>query len=297
MNKHDIAGPGSPLEEGMPCWAEIVFEVKCPQCKYDLRLLKRPVCPECGTLFCWEEVLARAEYERCSFVKQLLQLFCSSFKPQSLSLTSDFDNRKREFSILVCLFLTSVNIPLVVYHTLAWCVGWLSLKGIEDAWVSPKIDFTLYMIVNALAEGARVPIDMPIARLIVITSSVTIIATTTILIMASPPGRSGQRWNIRRILSLVLLAMLPSALWFGCLLYGRFVIVAFWGAIGFGSSNWAIIAFPVVIVGIFCKYLVAGIRRELTCERPTLLAMLASTGAIAIAGIIWVVTELAMNYG
>lgn len=295
MNTHEFASRSLPVDEGVPNWLEIDYEVICPTCAYNLRFLMRPVCPECGTHFCWEEVLARAVRERCSFIGDLLGLFCSSFAPQSL--TTDFGNCKRNFSLLTCLFVTSLIIPLVAYHILAWSVGWLSLKGVEDRLVNPETSYTSYMIVNALADGARVFLDVQIFQLGLIAIPVTIIATTTILIIASPLGQSGEQWKISRVLSLVLLAMTPSALWFGCLLYSRFVIVAISGAFGFGLSKWATMTLPFVISGIYCKYLVEGIRRELTCRRPILLAILASTGAIATAGIIWIVIELTIDYG
>src|SRR4051812_30293929 len=38
-------------------WSSITNEVECPLCRYNLRGLTEPRCPECGLQFTWAEVL------------------------------------------------------------------------------------------------------------------------------------------------------------------------------------------------------------------------------------------------
>lgn len=53
--------PGEPhtpiLPEGLPDdWVQR-SEVRCPRCRYDLRMLRAPRCPECGLVFRWQTLL------------------------------------------------------------------------------------------------------------------------------------------------------------------------------------------------------------------------------------------------
>jgi hypothetical protein len=43
--------------EAPPNWAEWTTDVLCPLCRYNLRGLETPRCPECGYTFAWPEVL------------------------------------------------------------------------------------------------------------------------------------------------------------------------------------------------------------------------------------------------
>ena len=50
------------LRDGEPVWDLIDFELACPRCGYNLRMLTRPRCPECGLDFDWRAVLDRAAW-------------------------------------------------------------------------------------------------------------------------------------------------------------------------------------------------------------------------------------------
>lgn len=49
--------PATILVDGQPAWDRIGFDVLCPRCDYNLRLLPQPRCPECGLEFRWLDVL------------------------------------------------------------------------------------------------------------------------------------------------------------------------------------------------------------------------------------------------
>jgi hypothetical protein len=54
----------APLDEdGNPAWERIDFTITCSRCGYNLRMLERPLCPECGLEFSWTDALRRAELE------------------------------------------------------------------------------------------------------------------------------------------------------------------------------------------------------------------------------------------
>jgi hypothetical protein len=40
-----------------PSWDSIAEQIHCPLCKYDLRGLLEPRCPECGYTFAWSDLL------------------------------------------------------------------------------------------------------------------------------------------------------------------------------------------------------------------------------------------------
>lgn len=44
-----------------PDWGQVDYDVHCPRCGYNVRLLPQPRCPECGLEFVWGELLAAAE--------------------------------------------------------------------------------------------------------------------------------------------------------------------------------------------------------------------------------------------
>lgn len=46
-----------------PDWETLDIELRCPRCRYDLRRLPQPRCPECGLQFRWAELVAAT---RCS---------------------------------------------------------------------------------------------------------------------------------------------------------------------------------------------------------------------------------------
>ena len=56
--------PQPTLPEGVPDDWRLDRDLPCPQCRYNLRTLHTPRCPECGLVYYWEEVL-RVECPRC----------------------------------------------------------------------------------------------------------------------------------------------------------------------------------------------------------------------------------------
>jgi len=44
-----------------PNWSKLEFELCCPRCGYNLRLLTLPRCPECGLHFRWDELIRAKE--------------------------------------------------------------------------------------------------------------------------------------------------------------------------------------------------------------------------------------------
>lgn len=58
----DSRGPTASLfrEDGAPDWDALSFDVCCSRCGYNLRMLTRPLCPECGLTFEWADVVNRS---------------------------------------------------------------------------------------------------------------------------------------------------------------------------------------------------------------------------------------------
>jgi hypothetical protein len=55
------SGPGKPPEAGAPDWRAVGEDVLCPLCRYNLRGLAEPRCPECGYRFEWDALLDPAK--------------------------------------------------------------------------------------------------------------------------------------------------------------------------------------------------------------------------------------------
>lgn len=49
---------------GAPDWSTLDFEVTCPRCAYNLKMLAQPRCPECGLEFAWRAVVAASREAR-----------------------------------------------------------------------------------------------------------------------------------------------------------------------------------------------------------------------------------------
>ena len=47
-----------------PDWSATTYDLACPRCGYNLRMLTVARCPECGLCFSWSEILRAAEDER-----------------------------------------------------------------------------------------------------------------------------------------------------------------------------------------------------------------------------------------
>ncbi|MGE3180081.1 MAG: hypothetical protein AB7N71_00485 [Phycisphaerae bacterium] len=52
---HEV--PKSSLPTGLPPGWTFGRDLRCPQCKYNLRSLREPLCPECGFVFRWQQLL------------------------------------------------------------------------------------------------------------------------------------------------------------------------------------------------------------------------------------------------
>ncbi len=44
-----------------PDWDALTIELRCPRCRYDVRRLPQPRCPECGLQFSWGELIAAVQ--------------------------------------------------------------------------------------------------------------------------------------------------------------------------------------------------------------------------------------------
>jgi hypothetical protein len=53
------AVPEAAIAAGPPDWDSLVEQIKCPMCRYSLRGLVEPRCPECGYRFTWPDMLDR----------------------------------------------------------------------------------------------------------------------------------------------------------------------------------------------------------------------------------------------
>lgn len=125
-------GPDELLRDDGPRWDAVTFEVLCPRCDYNLRLLTQPRCPECGLELEWRKVLDdSARQSRFLFEHHwrrrpfwsYLKTFAAGLRPkkfwQSVSIHDHIHARP-----LWCLLLTSpVVFALVLWSLASACAG------------------------------------------------------------------------------------------------------------------------------------------------------------------------------
>lgn len=62
----DAPPPESPAVDAIPDWSSLPELLPCLGCGYNLRMLPRPRCPECGVRFTWSDVIVAAQRQRDS---------------------------------------------------------------------------------------------------------------------------------------------------------------------------------------------------------------------------------------
>lgn len=101
-----------------PNWDRLPYDVCCPRCGYNLKLLAAPRCPECGLRSTWRELVAAAkarvvsplfEYQwRRRPVRSFFRTLGESMLPWMIWQTATLTARPRITPLIVMLFLTLV---------------------------------------------------------------------------------------------------------------------------------------------------------------------------------------------
>lgn len=117
-----------------PEWGNIHFDIYCSRCGYNLRMLEKPRCPECGLDFRWEDVLGAAgdrqadlfEYQcRKRPFRSWWSTFRRSFRPARFWAGVSMHGTIVPGPLWIHL-LTAVPLFLLGSTLVAELVGWLA---------------------------------------------------------------------------------------------------------------------------------------------------------------------------
>lgn len=89
-----IPQPTELIRDGLPDWEAIDFDVLCPRCNYNLRMLTAPRCAECGLDFEWHAALDRGAFQsdwlfehhwRERPIRSWIRMLIASLRPKRLA--------------------------------------------------------------------------------------------------------------------------------------------------------------------------------------------------------------------
>lgn len=137
--------------DGAPAWDAISAELSCPRCAYNLRMLERPRCPECGLDFAWRLLIVeQASRSKFLFEHHCLRrplrswlhtLMLGLWPPALWSRVSIYERIS-----VVPLIVLSLTAPLLLAASLygmALSTGWVLTRDAVRthrgySWISPS---------------------------------------------------------------------------------------------------------------------------------------------------------------
>jgi hypothetical protein len=140
------AGADSGEADAPPDWENLEEDLHCSRCDYNLRMLERPRCPECGLVFAWRDLLDAAR-RRSEFlfehrwrdrpVRSWLLTLRRSLRPgrfwAGVSIHEHPDHRALwaylilgHGGVLLCFMVFAIAIPAALDFT--WDYFWLNYR-------------------------------------------------------------------------------------------------------------------------------------------------------------------------
>jgi hypothetical protein len=135
----------SVLHDGEPDWEAIPFDVLCSRCGYNLRMLPRPRCPECGLEFEWQSVLDRSGWTSDFLfehnwqkkpIRSWLATVWRSFRPSRFWREVSLYHRTDTGPLWFMLVFSGVAALLVLLATAG--LAWLILGTVDKMWPLPQ---------------------------------------------------------------------------------------------------------------------------------------------------------------
>lgn len=240
---------------GQPDWAAIPFEVCCPRCGYNLRMLPQPRCPECGLEFDWATVVAAAAFtvSRYRLAYQWMTQAFRALRPvrswRQLPLHEPF--RIGPLVLLIAL-------------SLGFFTAFMSLTVWERFWYyhGTQRHASLYGILCLLGR------DAPLSICCGFVMAVAILATLALLCgLRQTLGRC--RVSTRQILRLIAFASVPVSI------YSAFIYRLFFSTSSRGDVQFAIMVLGAPPALLACS-LVAGLRDYLRMPQAYALGIVAA---------------------
>lgn len=286
------------LHDGVPRWEAIDFEVRCPRCGYELRLLPQARCPECGLEFDWRTVLDTSAWRsdflfehhwRTHPVRSWIKTTWAGLRPLRFWQYVSMHDRV-QLGPLWFLLLTSVLWFAITVNLVAWLTGLAlqaALRVVSPGFITPQWEWLDGM--QQVMSWALFNFNNPGGDLqLLCVLHVSLLAALAVLcVLRQRVG--GCRVRRVHILRVFAYASTPIYLCLGVL------FVAVVGLLGLVDSRGAspVLVVSAVICGmavmLVCPvlFLMAGFDRYMRIPRALLLAV-----AVVLMGVVFAATTL-----
>jgi hypothetical protein len=295
------------LRDGRPDWEAISFDVTCPRCGYNLRMLTRARCPECGLELDWRRSLERAlsgwdllfeHHWRRRPVAAWAATLAATFQPARFWRRVSLYDEPRVWP-LIFMVLSGVCISLLAMHLLAYGSAWVGakLQGISLprqawylSWQAPKLHAPYRLAVWPLTGDWRY-LYLPGGLVCMVAGVWGLLAT-----MRQTLGRCRVRGV--QLLRVVAYSLTPvSAFWMAA------ALAMAWtppsprrlGMVRLIPHDAAAAGAGVLLAAVLAGYLGVGLRDYLKLPRPWLVAL--TTAAVAVLFAYTVLLSLGLLLG
>ena len=286
----------SALKDGQPDWDAIDFDVLCPRCGYNLRLLPEPRCPECGLTFEWTRLFDVARWEsdflfehhwRQRPFRSWWVTFWRGLRPwpfwNAVSL-----HERIHVGPLAFLLLSSVVVFLLLLHGGA-LLAWLVCLGVSELLESLRgagLTYGLRRLGDDMLNVATVPFYLGLIWATVPATLLGIELAATLLLCSLHQTLGRCRVRAVQVFRVAAYAATPTCAGWAVILLGHVVLQAV--CRGTGVSATEVLPTLFVLMGlplIYGVFLAAGLKQYLRPPRSWLLGLTA-----AFVGLLFAVT-------
>lgn len=274
------------FEDGRPDWGRIEFEIYCSRCDYNLRMLERARCPECGLEFDWRTMLEIAatgsdflfeHHWRKRSVGSFVTTVRRSFSPKRFWASVSMHERICLGPLAVMFFLGMLCFSIVL-HTTALLAALL----LESTATPSGFGSKLGRLSSHLRDLGEVPWTTGSGSILfMLPPLLTLLgAFGLLLLLRETLGRC--RVRNAQVFRVIAYVAVPVAVWSALTaLVGSCVMVLVpsgfseW-ILGLAPGFYVMLAMMLLIGVILTQYLTVGLRDYLMLPRPRILAATAA---------------------
>jgi len=275
--------------DGRPDWEAIDFEVMCSRCGYNLRMLPKPRCPECGLTFDWPDVLDEAAWRsdflfehhwRTRPVRSYFKTIWKSLRPFRFWRQVSIHERVKPKPLWFCIF-TSFFWFVFLLHAGAGVLS-LVIELIGDYFASTMRSYRLDRLSRDLYGIFEAPFSDPNPELFQI-YAVIFGGPLAALVLLCSLRQTLVRCKVRsvQILRVVAYAVTPFYILWLVMFLMFYIFIDVCDNI---YPNMPVIVDAVIVIcfyfaslpGLLGMYLTAGLKRYLQLPRAWLLGLSAA---------------------
>lgn len=296
------------LNDGEPDWPNIEFEINCSRCGYNLRMLERPRCPECGLEFEWPTMLEIAatgsdflfEHNwRTRPVGSFAATILRSFRPRRFWASVSLHERIA-LGPLLFMFAAGVVSFSIVLHGGALVIAGAMEVVFRVIGSPPTSSSSALQIQRQMFALAEAPLRMARQTLFLLVPPILTFAGTLGLLLLLRETLAKCRVREAQVFRVTAYMAVPIAVWSSLtILLGTSVTIVVpsgydsW-ILGFEPGLWVMLLMFLMVGAIITHHLAAGLRDYLLLPRPRILA--ASAAMVGIMFMMATIVILAMAF-